>query len=267
MESNGVSSQCTRATTQRTERALASLIAGLGTEGFVHDFAQYCIRLSRADQLTMFALEGGRVHPVFAYRPGEDEIARAQSRLYLQSFAAQDQILARRLRYRNTQCASIVVHSREIVDTAYRTRLFTDVGLAGKIALLGANAGGHFYLNFYYRNLGSVSYLSGAVNLGQSAQLLLELARKHDLMGGGLLPRESIRKRLARRLRERMPSLSHREVEVCASILCGKSLAEISREMGVSHSTVRTFCKRAYNKLEIRSQGGLFACCAGLLIS
>lgn len=267
MESSRISSQRPCAAADLAERTLASLIAGLGTASFVHDFAQYCIALSRADQLTMFALEGGRVHPVFAYRPGEDEIARAQSRLYLQSFAAQDQILARRLRYRNTQCASIVVRSREIVDATYRTRLFTDVGLAGKIALLGANAGGHFYLNFYYRNLGSVSYMAGAVSLGQSAQLLLELARKHDLLGGGLLPGEPTRKRLARRLRERMPSLSQREVQVCASILCGKSLDEISGELGVSHSTIRTFCRRAYRKLEIRSQGGLFARCAGLLIS
>ena len=55
-------------------------------------------------------------------------------------------------------------------------------------------------------------------------------------------------------LRAAHPTLSEREVEICASLLVGRSYKEIARQRGVLASSVITYRKRAYAKLGIMSR-------------
>lgn len=250
---------------QETDACLR-LVASLGTGSFLAEFAHQCAALSRADQVTTFSVEAGRVRCVFAHRPGQDELASALCQRYVTSFVARDQILASRLQRRDPAYASVTVRSDDIADAAYRSRLFTDAGLAGKIALLAADSSRCLYLNFYYRDFASAQYGAGSECIQRAGRLLVGLLRKHETLSAGLLREEPPRHRAERYLRERLPMLSKREREVCAAILCGYSLERISCDLGLSHSTIKTFRKRAYGKLSIHKQSGLFARCTDLLV-
>ena len=245
------------------EDILGRLVANLGADSFLGKFGSQCVAWSRADQVTMFLVEGGRVHCILAHWPGQNELASALCRRYLESFATRDQVLATPL-MRRAPCASVIVRGDEIADSAYRDRLFTCAGLAGKIALLGTSASECLYLNFYYRDLASAAYAYGSAYIGRLGPLLVELLRKHMALGGGASPASALEQRILNNLREGLPALSVREAEICAGILCGKSEYDISQEIGLSRSTIRTFRRRAYGKLAIRRQSGLFARYAAL---
>jgi DNA-binding CsgD family transcriptional regulator len=53
--------------------------------------------------------------------------------------------------------------------------------------------------------------------------------------------------------------ITPREAQVCASIVVGGNVLNISRTLGISTHTVATHRKRAYSKFGIRSQNELFA--------
>lgn len=60
-----------------------------------------------------------------------------------------------------------------------------------------------------------------------------------------------------RRLRRSCPSLSQREVEVCARTLVGKSASQIGEALRIGAGSVLTYRRRAYEKVGISSAGEL----------
>ena len=62
---------------------------------------------------------------------------------------------------------------------------------------------------------------------------------------------------LTRRLRQVMPHLTRRELDVCVGIMQGKSSEAIALALGISVNTVLTYRKRAYARLGISSHNEL----------
>lgn len=56
-----------------------------------------------------------------------------------------------------------------------------------------------------------------------------------------------------------LSTLTPREREVCALLLCGKTMRQIGAELSISQSTVSFHCRRLYQKLGISSRVELFA--------
>ena len=50
------------------------------------------------------------------------------------------------------------------------------------------------------------------------------------------------------------PALSQRETTVLKGIAAGQRVKEIAAELGVSVTTVQTYLRRIYEKLQVRSQ-------------
>ncbi len=59
--------------------------------------------------------------------------------------------------------------------------------------------------------------------------------------------------------REEYPDLTPREREVCALLLCGKTMRQIGGELSISPSTVSFHCHGLYQKLGVASRAELFA--------
>ncbi|AOJ11857.1 helix-turn-helix transcriptional regulator [Burkholderia mayonis] len=68
---------------------------------------------------------------------------------------------------------------------------------------------------------------------------------------------DALRREFASRLRRAAVALSARESEVCLGLLAGKTLREMSGELGVKENTVETYIKRAAVKLGISGRHGL----------
>ncbi|AIO67627.1 helix-turn-helix domain-containing protein [Burkholderia oklahomensis] len=68
---------------------------------------------------------------------------------------------------------------------------------------------------------------------------------------------DALRREFESRLERAAVALSARESEVCLGLLAGKTLREMSGELGVKESTVETYIKRAAVKLGISGRHGL----------
>jgi DNA-binding CsgD family transcriptional regulator len=89
----------------------------------------------------------------------------------------------------------------------------------------------------------------------ESVDLLMPLLWRHE--AALWLRPEDPRAELRRRLAQRAPCLTARELDVCALIVAGLSSEGIALELGVSQNTVLTYRKRAYARLGISSQNEL----------
>lgn len=240
------------------------LISLLGRDDFDDAFGGTCVRLSGADQVTAFAMDGGHVRCLLAHRPQQDELAVRLCRQYTTRYFARDAFLMSCLSA-DVLFAARPISGHEIGDDAYRNRLFAKAGLASKFSVLQKRNGRLVYLNFYFRT-DAADRLEGAyATLRDHGELLVEALGKHDALSGGLFRERSGKHRIEALLRERFPVLSPREVEACARIVTGHSTQGIALELGLSMATVTTFRKRAYAKLGISSQNELFAHCAGVM--
>lgn len=245
-------------------RAVQSLVGALGNGSFASLFLTECTRLSGADQIAVFGIRGGSVECLLAYRPEGENQASALCRRYIRQFIDRDSFLDTELRAR-APFATAVVASNDIRDLAYRRMLFQNVGLQGKIAAISCGTYAHFYLNMYYGDLESEAFQRGLDGVRKIGPVLLELFRKHHVLLGSDWSAPDGKVHAENYLRDHLGCLSPREVQVCARILCGQSTETIAKELCVSAPTVKTFRTRAYAKLSISSQSGLFARCAGLL--
>ncbi|MBW5283008.1 response regulator transcription factor [Burkholderia gladioli] len=68
---------------------------------------------------------------------------------------------------------------------------------------------------------------------------------------------ESLRSEFEHRLSSAAVVLSDREIEVCVGLLTGSTFREMAETLGVKHSTVETYIKRAATKLGFKGRHGL----------
>ena len=243
---------------------LCRLIGQLGREDFGDTFGESCVRLTGADQITAFAVEGGTPRCLLAYRPGHGDLAARLCRQYAAHYFERDLLLRACLSSDRPYTARPVAGA-DIGDEAYRNRLFAEAGLASKFSILQRRGGTLVYLNVYFRDRPAEGLADSIAVLGDHGELLVEAIGKHDALGGGAFHQRSGTQRIESLLRERFPLLSAREVQVCARIVTGHSADATALELGLSGVTVKTFRRRAYAKLGIASQSELFARCAGIM--
>lgn len=243
--------------------ALQALIAALGRSDFEEVFLDHCADLSQADQIVMFAVEGGAPRCLIAHRNDRKDYVPGLLRQYAREYMSRDRFLKAAMAAPGGYSAG-VIHSSDIADEGYRKRLFLDAGLAGKIAAVSVSDNIALYLNFYYADLRSTRFEGGVERFCEAGRLLLEIFRKHYLLRGSIWSSPSGKVQAERYVANHLPRLSAREVQVCARILCGYSTDAIGDDLEVSRTTVKTFRRRAYAKLGIGTQNELFARCAGL---
>ena len=85
---------------------------------------------------------------------------------------------------------------------------------------------------------------------------MFALLAKHDTQRLAI-DRSSDADVFTRRLRQIMPQLARRELDVCVGIMRGKSSEAIALALGISVNTVLTYRKRAYTRLGITSHNEL----------
>lgn len=242
--------------------ALCRLVAVLGHAGFMDDFAGECASLFGADQVTAFFVEDGRARCVLAHRPSEPKLVQSLVRTYTRGFVDRDPLLGLHLD-RADDFVAAGLASADIGDEAYRHRLFRDVGLASKIAILSRHDRRALYINLYFREADGAGE-AAIGRLASSGRMFAACLHKHENLTGGSFRSGTARGRAEAFLAERFPALSARERQVAALIACGHSVEAIALELDLAPSSVITFRRRAYAKLAISGRGELFAQVAGL---
>lgn len=237
---------------------LTQLIDLLGDDAFGQSLFKSAFGLIRPDHLTAFAFPGGaEPRVIFAENIGRRPVARDIACLYRKDYWRHDPANRVALSLKGpADCGSWGIRTKasEIDYANYRAHCYTSVGLEDRISISEARNGQTVRVNFY-RKRGNAFTAEDVTRIFDSANLLLALVRRHDQMAStsGLDRSDQYRMRLAMIA----PSLSARELDVCASIVNGVTSEGIALALDVSINTVFTYRKRAYARLGISSQNEL----------
>jgi DNA-binding CsgD family transcriptional regulator len=156
------------------------------------------------------------------------------------------------------------VAAEQVDDARTRERLYSAVGIAGKLSLLIRRAEDVLTLSVYRaEEVGCFERRHVEQMRAWSGTLAATVERHVAMLEPPVLNNlEALRKLIADV--PRGSRLSPRETAVCARIITGHSSESIALNLGISAHSVATYRRRAYAKLNVSSQNELFLLLLGL---
>ena len=232
---------------------LASL-ESLGTPEFYERFLNWLHLQLNTDQcMVFFCPDGDRLTTLISKDFGRDQHARQLALSYIA-----DEHYRNDPNFNTVQrCKPGELITLPLTDISskmtrqYRERYITGPGFVDKWSVVCSSSDGNFYINLYSRrgNFDSLFQRPDSGGEQHIARLIAMLITKHYLLNHQLLNQGPL------------APLSERERQVCEAMLAGKKAEAIAHELGVAASSIVTYRKRAYEKLDICSKAQLFALC------
>ncbi|MBT2323092.1 helix-turn-helix transcriptional regulator [Variovorax paradoxus] len=236
--------------------SLARLVEGMGNDRFGPALASYLHSLCGADHFAAFRLGQDELREVAACCVQPERTARDRVESYVkQGLWKHDPAMTEAQRCVEGAAATII--HVDFSDHGYddlRPRVYPHV--RDRILLCGRTAKGAFGLSVLRADSHSPFAHEAIEKLGQAAELLVAMLAKHaDVCQS----RPNVAQALT--MLPEIEScivatspLPRREAEVCARILYGLSSVGIALDLSVSEETVKTYRKRAYQRLVIGSE-------------
>jgi DNA-binding CsgD family transcriptional regulator len=140
----------------------------------------------------------------------------------------------------------------EVVNLRDRSACYDEAGIEDRLTMSNSRAEGTATLIYCYRYTSTGRFAKSELEaLMQVAPLFLSLVEVHAKL---TMPRDfpilGWRESLEH---DAGTALSARELDVCANLLSGNTLADTGRKLGISVNTVITYSRRAYAKLGVGS--------------
>lgn len=236
--------------------SLAQLVDCIGNEGFGPALATYLHSLCGADHFAAFRLGGDELREVAACCVQPERTARERVESYVREGLWKHDPAMTEARRCVEGPDPTIIHV-DFSDQGYddlRPRVYPHV--RDRILLCGRSASGAFGLSVLRADPHSPFAREAIEKLGQAAELLVAMLAKHADVSQS-------RPNVAQALTA-LPEIEHciaatsdlprREAEVCARILYGLSSVGIALDLSVSEETVKTYRKRAYQRLAIGSE-------------
>ena len=234
-----------------TPAAMLPILESMGTADFYGEFLDWLHQHLNTDQcMVFFCPDGERLTTLISKDFSRDQRARQLALGYIADE-----------HYRNDPNFETVRHCQPgqlitlpLTDVSkkmtrqYRERYITGPGFVDKWSVVCNSSDGNFYINLYSRR-SPFDTLFDADQESTIARTIAMLITKHFLLNHQLLNQGPL------------APLSERERQVCEATLAGKKAEAIAHELGVAPSSIVTYRKRAYEKLEICSRAQLFALC------
>jgi DNA-binding CsgD family transcriptional regulator len=242
---------------------IADMIAAIGRDEFASTTLQCLNEAIGIDHLAVCRFgANGAIDFHDATSVGGPRHSENAARQYFGHFSQLDPI--RRIsRAGPRDGAALLVCNRaaDIADQRYRQQCYAEPEIAERLALYAPLGPRLFQINVY-RSASRAGFTEAdAAVLARFATVLLPCVGRHAEMasgrdaGGVRLPLALLRQRVE--LLE--AGLSEREREVCARALYGQSIEGTALELDISFTSVATYRRRAYAKLNISCCNELFA--------
>jgi DNA-binding CsgD family transcriptional regulator len=170
----------------------------------------------------------------------------------------------RRLLVRRTAAASLFIRrdrASDVTNPAYRRDCYEAVGIVDRIAIASRDSDGGVVSLELKRQASSGEFTQADVGmLNGVAPLLAAASTRHvELLMNAGVDADAWRTRLA----ATCSALTARELDVAAGLLAGWTLRACASRLGLAHSSIVTYCKRAYARLGVRGVRELRARFAG----
>lgn len=229
------------------------LVAAVGTAGMGQALLTAAHALS-IDEVFAF-VSTGQAPPRPLASSGAHAAFERRVRLYADRFHPFDPLL-HALRQADAGETDLVrrVRAQDIQDSDYRRECFETPRLCEKFSLAQRRSGTWCVLSLY-RRVGREQ--ASEENLIGFCQVVAPLLARHgELAGEADLP---LMEKVERGLALHYPSLTARERAVCARTLVGMTAEAIGLDLDISRSTVLTYRRRAYERLNISAANQLIA--------
>jgi DNA-binding CsgD family transcriptional regulator len=240
------------------KRQIGDLIAKIGSPNFETSFFQIAREATACEHLTVFASSDRTpARLLFAINRGSRPVARTIAEKYLKHYWEHDP--ANRICSRNTASSyemAIRVFCQDIDHDAYRRDCYSAVDLVDRFSIIRHHGDETIRLNLYRSAQRGRFVAADMAPVLECADIMFALLAKHDEQRVVADP-SCEGDVLARRLRQIVPQLARRELDVCVGIMQGKSSEAIALALGISVNTVLTYRKRAYARLGITSHNEL----------
>ena len=243
-----------------TAKALADLVAAIGSADFAACFLGAMRALAGAELCSVFRRDGiGAATLLFAQgdRAQPADFPLRASRDYAGGFWRADAQLARLARRQARTPVIVRRRASEIADPAYRAACYERAGVVERVSVVWPGRPG-FIANGYRTTAGAPFSAQDINRLEIHAGLLFAALKQHlraDAATGHLFDEPA----LVERLLALDCGLSPREAEVAAALILGETQERIAAAKRLSTATVITYRRRAYGKLGVADRRDLAA--------
>lgn len=244
------------------------MLSTLGTRDFGQSLMAAAHELIGADYRSLFVFDEDRA-PVCLATNGvrSNRLAAFAGEKYANTHWKADPIVELKVR-RRADVLFVPGLSQEFSSGAYRQDCIETLNIGDRITFLFGNDA-HFLRLSFYRFSFKPAFGETEISVAHDSADFFRstITRHHSLIsraGMDNLRMFPSRQAMRKRLISLNPSLSPREVDVCAMILQGVSSEGIALEIGISKTSVVTYRKRPYTKLGITTQSELFATCLSM---
>ncbi|MFY8095328.1 MAG: helix-turn-helix domain-containing protein [Niveispirillum sp.] len=228
----------------------ATLIDAIGTTSFEETVLSAFRHVAGVVEVFAFHRPDGGGAPVHLLSAGHGAALRAAA--YCSRYYRLDPLNDR---LSNFVPSTLPVHGMqisrdEIMDSRYRQDCYGRPGFAGKLALVARSPRGCTTLSLF-RAGGDGPYQEHEVAQAlETGLLLLPILNAHHRMAVAASNTPSV-DQIEVRLRNLLPALTPREVAICARTVIGMTAEGIALELGIKRSSVLTYRRRAYERLNI----------------
>jgi DNA-binding CsgD family transcriptional regulator len=245
----------------------AGIIPAIGRADFPERLLAVYRSLAGCDLCSAFSWDAGRgPRLLFAAggHPHIPEFALTASRAYAQSYWRLDAV-ARPEARRDARGLSLVrTAAADIRDAEYRHYCYQRGGVSERLTLLDTDDPVVSVNGYRSVTRGPLSPES-VQRMKEAGPILIAAVRRHNELVESAAQADAAPSHAELVQRAREWGLSAREAEVAAALATGRTQPEIARRSGLALTSVITYRRRAYQKLQVSDRRELRALCERLL--
>ena len=234
---------------------LSGVVEAIGTDGFAPRLMTLLHELCGADHCAVFEFGQDSLREVAAESFDKSHETREYVSRYLdQQYWRKDPAIAEVQECLQQQELVIIRVDINLLDADLRQAIFPHV--SDRIVICGRRQDAAFGVSIIRSNPHALFPDDAIVHLGEVAELLVSVLAKHaDVifhrpnLALALTSLPDVERCIVARA-----TLPRRETEVCARILYGLSSLGVALDLGISQESVKTYRKRAYERLRIGSE-------------
>lgn len=249
--------------------ALSNVSMMIGTPAFPAAFLGLVNRLAPTTHCSVFSYRYDGVEHIFSDGPVASTTADDLAKDYIGRYFRRDPLYRLLGLARSGFPSENVQHLnfKEGYDREYREHFFSRTGLIDKISMRGGDDSRTLICNLYRTERQGLFNEDERRLVQTAAPLLCSVIAAHasvPRLGSPLGGKGSVRSFVHEALGSDHPQfarLTQRERAVCERILLGFTSEAIALDLNIAVSSVLTYRRRAYERLQISSQHDLFALC------
>jgi DNA-binding CsgD family transcriptional regulator len=245
---------------------IPDIIETIGREAFGPRLLAFLHEICGADHCAIFELGDDSLRELESASLDGTQTAHRQASLYTgrQYWRRDPTLLEAQCRLVEHQPSIVRVEIDSLADAAFRTAIYPQI--SERLVICGQRSDSAFGLSIL-RATGHGSFTDSQIDhLRNVAELLVSVLSKHaDIVAArGSLARALTSLADIESCLSGAAELTKREIEVCSRILYGLSSIGIALDLGIGEESVKTYRKRAYQRLGIGSPRELLMWYLGL---